>query len=377
MKLLFLSTCGKTKEPEDTSYINLYLASLKRHVVPHYDVKVILFNNALNQNSSESLTWQRVKDFGLENVVEVKNLYEMGLPQKSVEFLDSQYWFGKIGLNMNMLFDYSRMNSFFGADWIFHFDTDLEFLDNFKTTLDNINPLTNIGTGEILITAGGDNYPYNMRYQNIEFIFDEPTRINFYDDSTLEQAYNIRKLTVNRRNNATDATRYEGNEKLFFNLQQQKIRNDFVGFSKNAANNAHQNSFNWIGCNYPADYEAIAHLKDNEDAHLLKKLWDEKVGPNFELVVNHDKGSIPQYFLQGSNHNIVKIQVRGYSDMARHYSSGWYAETTFRQVAKQILFENYTDSQHIWEKNYLTKEEIESRISNLQNEIQRLQSMLN
>jgi hypothetical protein len=54
MKLLFLSTCGKTKEPEDTAYINLYLASLKRHVVPHYDVKVILFNNALNQNSNES-----------------------------------------------------------------------------------------------------------------------------------------------------------------------------------------------------------------------------------------------------------------------------------------------------------------------------------
>jgi hypothetical protein len=160
-------------------------------------------------------------------------------------------------------------------------------------------------------------------------------------------------------------------------LQQQKIRNDFVGFSRNAANNAYQNSFNWIGCNYPPNYEAIAHLKDNEDAHLLKKLWDEKVGPNFELVVNHDKGSIPQYFLQGSNHNIVKIQVRGYSDMARHYSSGWYAETTFRQVAKQILFENYTDSQHIWEKDYLTREEIESRISNLQNEIQKLQAMLN
>lgn len=372
MKLLFLSTCGKTKEAEDNGYINLYLASLKKYVVPHYDVKVILFNNALNEHSQESQTWQRVKEFGLENVVEVKNVYEMDLPQKSVDFLKDLYWFSKIGINMNMLFDYSKRNGFFGADWIFHFDTDLEFLPNFKDVLSRIQPLAD--AGNVMITAAGDNYPYNIRYQNIEFIFDEPTRIDIYNEETINHNFGLRNLTVNRRESATDGSRYDGSEKLFFNLQQQKIRNDFVGMSRNTANHW---VFNWVGCHYPNNYEPIAFLKDNEDAHLLKKLWDEKVGQNFELTVNHDKGSVPQFFLQGSNHNVTKVQVRGYEDMARHYSSGWYNVTTFRSFAEQRLREDYQDTQHIWEKDYLTREEIENRIANLQNEIQKLQLMLN
>lgn len=374
MKLLFLSTCGKTKQAEDVSYINLYLASLKKHVVPHYDVKVILFNNALNQNSSESLTWQRVKEYGLENVVEVKNMYEMGLPQKSVEFLDNMHWFSKIGINMNMLFDYSRNNGFFDADWIFHFDTDMEFLPNFQSVFSKIHPITEVNP-EVMITVAGDTYPYNIRYQDVEFVFDEPNRVYMYDESTIDTNCTLRQLKVNRRSTqATDSPRYTGSEKLFFNLQQQKIRNDFVGYSRQAAN---QHTFNWISCHYPNNYAAMGKLQDNEDAQLLKKLWDEKSSPNFELVVNHDKGSLPQFFLQGSSHNVVKVQLRGYEDMARHYSSGWYEETPFGPYAEQRLKEDYTDTQHIWEKDYLTKEEIESRISNLQNEIQRLQAMLN
>jgi uncharacterized small protein (DUF1192 family) len=62
--------------------------------------------------------------------------------------------------------------------------------------------------------------------------------------------------------------------------------------------------------------------------------------------------------------------------MARHFSSGWYAETPFRKYAEERLKEDYMDTQYIWEKDYLTKEEIQSRISDLQNEIQRLQNML-
>lgn len=374
MKLLFLSPCGKTKEAEDTGFINLYLASLKKYVVPHYDVKVILFNNALSEKSSESLTWQRVKEFGLENVVEVKNLYEMELPEESVKFLDSQQWFGKIGLVMNMLFDYSRRHNFFGADWIFHFDTDLEFLPNFKDTFERIHPLANIGGKEVIITAGGDTYPYNIRYKDVEFIFDEPDRIDFYDISTIRHHFTTRNLKVQRRENMSDTSRYATSEKLFFNLQQQKIRNDFVGMSKQAALH---NKFNWIGCSYPATYEPPPQLKDNEDAQLLHKLWTEMVGSNFELTVNHDKGSLPQFYLQGANHNVIKIQVRGYQDMAKHFSSGWYAETTFREVSRQTLLAQYGDTQHIWEKDYLTREEIQQRIDNLQSQILQLQQMLN
>jgi len=373
MKLLFLSTCGKTKEAEDNGYINLYLASLKRYVVPHFDVKVILFNNALNERSSESQTHQRVKEFGLENVVEVKNMYEMGLPEESVKFLDQLHWFGKIGVNMNMLFDYSQRNGFFGADWVFHFDTDLEFLPNFEKVLQAIDEVRKVNT-EVMITAGGDNYPYNIRYKELEFIFDEPTRMNLYDTSTINHNYNLRNLKVNRRNDSSDSKVYENEDKLFFNLQQQKIRNDFIGYSIEAAK---RNVFNWVSCHYPNKFQPTAHLENNEDAKLLHSLWQEKVGDSLQLTISHDKGSLPQFFLQGSNHNVTKIQVRGYEDMARHFSSGWYEETPFRKFAEQRLKENYQDTQCIWEKDYLTKEEIESRISNLQNEIQRLQAMLN
>ena len=373
MKLLFLSTCGKTKEVEDNGYINLYLASLKRYVVPHFDVKVILFNNALNENSSESQTFQRVKEFGLENVVEVKNMYEMGLPNESVKFLDQLHWFGKIGVNMNMLFDYSKMNNFFDADWVFHFDTDMEFLPNFKDVLLAIDEVKKVNP-QVIITAGGDNYPYNFRYKETEFIFDEPTRMNLYDVSTISHNYALRNLKVNRRTEGSDVAAYMDNEKLVFNLQQQKIRNDFVGYSINSAKN---NLFNWISCHYPNKFEPIAHLQDNNDAKLLKQLWDEKVGDNLQLTISHDKGSLPQFFLQGSNHSNIKIQVRGYEDMARHFSSGYYEETGFRKYAEKRLREQYTDSQDIWEKDYLTKEEIEQRINNLQTEISRLQQMLN
>lgn len=373
MKLLFLSTCGKTKEAEDNGYINLYLASLKKYVVPYFDVKVILFNNALNERSSESQTYQRVKEFGLENVVEVKNVYEMELPQESVDFLNGLHWFGKIGINMNMLFDYSSKNNFFDADWVFHFDTDLEFLPNFEKVLLAIDEVKKVNS-QVMITAAGDNYPYNMRYKNTEFIFDEPTRIDIYNVSSINHNFGLRNLKVNRRDTGSDVGFYQQNDKLVFNVQQQKIRNDFVGYSIAAAK---VHKFNWISCHYPNDFEPMGNLKDNEDAKLLKELWDDKGSKNLHFVVSHDKGSLPQFFLQGSNHNTFKIQVRGYEDMARHFSSGWYEETPFRKFAEQRLKAEYQDTQHIWEKDYLTKEEIESRISSLQNEIQRLQMMLN
>lgn len=373
MKLLFLSACGKTKEAEDNGYINLYLASLKRYVVPHFDVKVILFNNALTQNSNESQTLQRVKEFGLENVVEVKNMYEMGLPEESIKFLDSLHWTGKIGINMNMLFDYSKMNNFFDADWVFHFDTDMEFLPNFKEVLLGIDEIKKINS-QVIITAGGDNYPYNFRYKETEFIFDEPTRINIYDTTTINHNYSLRNLKVNRRTEGSDVAAYTDNEKLVFNLQQQKIRNDFVGYSIEAAKR--NIPFNWVGCHYPNSFEPTAHLQDNEDAKLLKSLWDEKVGQGLQLNISHDKGSIPQFYLQGTTNNI-KVQVRGYVDMAKHYSSGWFDDASFRKQSEEQLRKEYQDTAHIWEKDYLTKEEIEQRINNLQNEISRLQQMLN
>jgi len=348
MKLLFLSTCGKTKGEEDVSYINLYLASLKKHVIPHYDVKVILFNNALNEVSSDSFTWKRVKEFELDNVVEVKNVFEMGLPEKSVEFMQQQHWFGKIGLNMNMLFDYSKQNNFFGADWVFHFDTDLEFLPNFKTVFDKISAITEINP-DVMITVGGDTYPYNIRYKNTEFIFDEPTRIKIYDESTLSYKHNIRNLKVNKKN-PSDSDYQQHNEKLIFNLQQQKVRNDFVGMSQSTARR-YGSSFNWISCHYPNEFIAIN--RDDEFQLELESLWKEFGSDKLQLIVSHDKGSLVQLFLQSSYHDIVKVQLRGYEDMAKHFSSGWYEGGNFKDLSYKILNEKYIDTKHIWENDYL------------------------
>jgi len=371
MKLLFLSTCGKTKEAEDVSYINLYLASLKKHVVPHYDLKVILFNNALSNNSSESETWKRVQEFGLQDIVEVKNIFEMGLPEKSVQFMQDQNWFGKIGLNMNMLFDYSKQHNFFDADWVFHFDTDLEFLPNFKQVFEKVYPITEVNP-EVIITVGGDTYPYNIRYGNTEFIFDEPTRMNIYDETTLSHNYNLRNLKINERK-TTDSDFNPQHARLVFNLQQQKVRNDFVGMSKSTAM-GYGSTFNWISCHYPNEF--IAKDKGDQYQVQLENLWKEFGSNKLQLTVNHDKGSLIQLFLQSSYHNIVKVQLRGYQDMARHYSSGWYDSTSFGTYALDRLKKDYQDTADIWERDYLSKEEIESKITDLQHQINKLQQQL-
>lgn len=337
MKILILSTCGKTKEDEDLRYLNLYLASLKKNVVPYFDTKVLLFNNANPEKSEDSLTWQRVKDFGLEEVIEVRNVNEMELPKKSVEFMNEQSWFSKIGLNMNMMFDYSKKNQFFGADWIFHTDTDIEFLSNFKEQLEKIHPLTDISPS-VFISLAGDAYPYNFRYEDKEFVFDEPTRMNIYDDSKLTYDYMIRNLKVREREPVHITN------KLIFNLQQQKVRNDFVGMSRQLA---FTQSFNWVSCHYPQEFRA--HKGQHED---LEKLWNEFGSKNLHLVISHDKGGIVQYFLQEGHHDIIKLQLRGYIDMIKHKGSGWFDNQDYIEYSIKELNEKYQDTQEIWKNDY-------------------------
>lgn len=339
MKILILSTCGKTKENEDLRYLNLYLASLKKNVVPYFDTKVLLFNNANPEKSEDSLTWQRVKDFGLEEVIEVRNVNEMELPEKSIQFMNNESWFSKIGLNMNMMFDYSKKKQFFGADWIFHTDTDIEFLPNFKEQLEKIHPLTDISPS-VFISLAGDAYPYNFRYKNKEFVFDEPTRISIYDETTLTYDYMVRKLQVNEKQDK----HYLSNEKLVFNLQQQKVRNDFVGLSKSLANS---HVFNWVSCHYPQEFKA--HKGQHED---LQKLWEEFGSKNLQLIVSHDKGGLVQYFLQAGYHDIVKLQLRGYTDMVKHKGSGWFDNENYIEYSIKELNQKYQDTKEIWEADY-------------------------
>lgn len=339
MKILILSTCGKTKEVEELSYINLYLASLKKHVVPYFDTKVILFNNANVEKSEDSLTWQRVKEFGLDDVVEVRNVNEMELPEQSVVFMEDQNWSGKIGLNMNMMFDYSKKHNFFDANWIFHTDTDIEFLPNFKDHLEKINVLTEVNPS-VFISLAGDTYPYNFRYKEQEFIFDDPIRVNIYDDTSLNYDHTLRQLKVNIRPDAPS----KQNEKLIFQLQQQKVRNDFVGLSRNCAET---NVFNWVTCHYPQNFASR-----NNQYNDLGKLWQEFGSEKLELMISHDKGSLPQFFLQSANHSITKVQLRGYVDMVKHKGSGWFGNDDFIAYSLQYLTAGYQDTKEIWEKDY-------------------------
>jgi hypothetical protein len=339
MKVLLLSICGKTNEPEDLRYLNLYLASLKKHVVPYCEAKVILFNNANPEKSEDSLTWQRVKEFGLAEVVEVRNVNEMNLPEKSVEFMKQQHWFSKIGLTMNMMFDYSKTHNFFNADWIFHTDTDIEFLPNFKDHLAAITGLTTVNPA-VFISLAGDAYPYNIRYKEKEYIFDVPQRIAIYNDTTLSYDYMIRELIVKERHD----THYLHNPRLVFNIEQQKVRNDFVGLSRACAT---AYSFNWVACHYPQDFKAY------KGQHIdLEQLWKDLGSANLQLTVSHDKGGIVQYFLQEGHHDITKIQLRGYVDMVKHTGSGWFNGTNYVDYSLQELTKSYTDSKDIWETDY-------------------------
>ena len=81
-------------------------------------------------------------------------------------------------------------------------------------------------------------------------------------------------------------------------------------------------------------------------------LWKEFGSQKLQLIVNHDKGSLVQLFLQSSYHNIVKVQLRGYHDMACHYSSGWYEGVPFGTYALDKLKKDYQDMADIWEKDY-------------------------
>ena len=129
MKLLLLSLCGRDNADEDVRYLNLYLASLRRHVIPHFDTRVLLFSTF----NAKERTQARIDAFGLTPYIDVRRIDDMELPSEALTALTRLSHFSKIGIHMNMLFDYAKQQNFFDADWVFHTDTDLEFLPNFSS----------------------------------------------------------------------------------------------------------------------------------------------------------------------------------------------------------------------------------------------------
>jgi len=381
---MLLSTFGRQGEPEDLAYIDIYLMSLKRHVVPYFDLKVLMFFTGAGDLR---LTRERIEVLGLQNIIILKNIDEMELPQVSVDFWKGQHWFHKVGLNMNLMFDYAARHDFFGAEWILHVDTDLEFLPNFKQIFDKVNSLREINPN-IIVTLAGDTFDYHFKYKNKEYELTDPTRINWYDESgeTLKHTFTYRNVEIKTVDRPEETTDYN---KLVFNIQQQKIRNDFILMPRVTALQ-YGHTFNWISYHYPYNFN---HHSDNESQLELEKIWNENIGnANLTVHVNNDKGSTVQLFLQGGEHTITKLQLMAHDNMVRHYGSGWYLQTNFIELSYRQLQNNYKEYAELFEqdfantstdfvskpksKNIEQKQIIKNRITELENSLNELKEMI-
>lgn len=355
MKLLFLSTGGKSNEPEDSAYLDLFLASFARHVAgPYPNSKMLLLNTFDVAEGKTSLIQQRANALGLESIVDVRVLKEMELPENAYNFMRGQSWYSNIGLNMNMLFDYSKARNFFDADWIFHTDTDIEFLPNFQDFLTPIHGMRTLAP-RIVITLAGDAYPYNIYYKNNEYIFQDAERFYVYREdfptSLTASDYQTKRVKLN-------PTRQHPREQehiLIFNIEQQKVRNDFVGISREAANDI---EFNWVAIGY---HEYLLPKNNSTDAEIeLSELWkqhQENSPLKLRLNMSQDKGASVQYLLQSDTEKCLKLQLRGYTDMAKHFSSGYvdyfiYNGENFRQYSRRRLHEDYMDCSTVWSQDY-------------------------
>lgn len=353
MKLLFLSTGGKSNEPEDAAYLDLFLASFAKYVVPHFECKMLLLNTFAVEDVKAGKIQHRANGMGLADIVDVRTIREMQLPERSYEFLRGQSWYSNIGLHMNMLYDYAKMNNFFDADWIFHTDTDIEFLPNFNEYLNSIHPLTTLNN-RVMITVTGDAYPTNFYYKNNEYIFEGPRRLMVYDEAEdLGLPYTQKTIRINPNRQHPRQNQHA----LIFNFEQQKVRNDFVGFSREAADNT---LFNWVPCGYHEHF--LPYNPENPDVgeQQLHALWSEnQQNTTLPLFFNlsQDKGATVQYEVQADRTGLLRLQLRGYTDMARHFSSGYVdffvvAGENFRQYSHRRLQEDFREWESVWAQDY-------------------------
>lgn len=366
MKLVFLSMCGKLDEPEETKYINLYLASLKKYVVPFFETKVILFTTYKIDNIHDNLIVKRIKEFDLQDIVVLKTLETIDLPQKSIDLIKDVNWFNRIGIHMNVLFDYAKRNNFFDADWIFHADTDSEFLENFQVCMNSLNEAKQVDN-RVLITLSGDAFPVHMVCNNYQYVFDEPERINFYDEQNVKPQ--TTEITVKKNEIGINDHRRDS-KKAYFAPAQMKVRNDFVGMSRQAAESA---NFNWVFAYYPYDFKDNGPVKDfwPDKAIKIDENGNEEEVPMPQIHINYHMGGMLQYKLHSNEVYMTRIQLPGYQYMMLHHSSGWF-QNHFMDRCMESLNTKFKDTKHIWESDYLTKEQIQDKIVKLQEELKNL-----
>lgn len=344
MKLLLLSICGRDKEPEDLRGLNLYLASLRKHVVPHFNTQVFLFSTF----ASKEKTVRRVEEFGLEKNISVIHTYDdLGVPVGAAEALKKLNFFTKIGIHMNMLYDFAKQQNFFNSDWIFHTDTDIEFLPNFFAFMYAIHGMT-IVNPRLLISCAGDTNPIAVRHKDKNYILTPPERWNAFTTpppSNMNVLHSLRPVVKNH-------TPPEPEDTIVFQHKCLKVRNDFVGLSKATADDY---ALNWVHSHYPVDFRA--ENRDDPTECELENIWQSRLqNTGLKVSMNEDKGSLVLDWLKTGMNGVTWIQLKGWQEMIHHYGSGWNGPTyePFLVNSYKLLQEHYADTATIWEPDYIT-----------------------
>lgn len=339
--LLILSTCGLLGEQEDPKFLNLYLSSLKKNIIPHFETTVILFDTSNNKNPEEGKTYEKIKSFELENEIKLKNLYTVNLPEESIKFFEETGWFARVGLTMNLLFEYAKMNNFFEADWLFHSDTDVEFFPNFSENFKNIISLKENMNVKTMITVSGDSYPTHVQYENLRYIIGPPKKFNPYNVEELNYHFHEPDVLIETVEELYDPG------KIVIKNAQQKIRNDFFIISRDVFES--EIDLNW------ANFHFISGHFDakNENLSKLEEIFKNK--NEFMVSFGWDKGEAISY----KNREGVDF---GYSDtlevqvpnnfMTSHYASGWTQPDYFHEVSLNRLKEYYVEYENIWKNDY-------------------------
>lgn len=334
MTLLFLSMAGRMNQPEDVRVLHLFFASLKEQVLPFFTVKVLLLNTSTTSDQTQAL----VDSYGLSDVVDVRRLTEMELPSEAIDEFNVWEKTNPIpfhlatGWLMNLMFDYAKRFDFFGADWVFHTDSDIEFMESFPSTLNQISGLTSIHPKMFISIAGdaGEESLYCCDGMDGEppakIRLDAPSRKNMYTD---EPPFLVWRKKIEKP---------PAMSKLPFNYTARylKVTNFFVAMSRAAA---HSVIFDWAitSTSIPATPSGIV-----------------EGGCLGSIEVNADRGNLVLYDLQYGKYDILHIQLPlewKTPIMVKHYASGW-----LRQMQEyggwrkgyQVLAEKYPQYKSIW-----------------------------
>ncbi|MEK9767297.1 MAG: hypothetical protein VW683_00135 [Betaproteobacteria bacterium] len=348
--ILFLSMMGLKDQEEDLKLIDPFLASLKDYIVPHYNVKVLLFTSF----KSKTKTLEQIKQYGLRKYIDLRTIDEFDLSPEALEFMSNCSWFTRIGHVMNMMFDYASRNDFWGADWIFHTDSDIIFTKNFYKTLSAIQPLEFLHE-KIVITITGDSYPDRFVRGEKTLLLERPERMFIYEELRNESTLNFLKFKL-EKSHADTSSQYKND--LFFISKQLKCRNDFFGISSTAAKDKTiVKHLNWVSYSYHGKYgddilKNLDYHVNQEDKEIILDMFDQTY-PHMPVQISADKGTSVLYSLEEGPMNVFQIQLptegSKNASMMVHYASAtanpnpFYMKRFYDDLTNQ--FSHY---EHIW-----------------------------